>query len=179
MAITRAYLEATLAGPAPGGLRGWLQEAGIPLDLAGPNPFFDPALAEALDALGLPPADPASVTDADLAAIPPLLRRQVLDRAAVGALRWLLGQLPEIDVRGNDYQEWQSQFPDRVAAELARREAKLLAEYGPPLTAVRPAAAAGDAPWPPCGAGPPRNPPPGRGPDGLFRLPRRPDACDW
>jgi hypothetical protein len=164
MAITRAYLEATLAGPAPGGLRGWLQEAGIPLDLAGPNPFFDPALAEALDALGLPPADPASVTDADLAAIPPLLRRQVL-------------------VRGNDYQEWQSQFPDRVAAELARREAKLLAEYGPPLTAVRPAAAAGDAPWPPCGAGPPRNPPrnppPGRGPDGLFRLPRRPDACDW
>lgn len=90
MPLTRLAAEDRLVRAQLGAIRA-AAESGFSPAATGANPDLNWPIALALIAIGLPPPDPTTVTDADLAAVPPSRLAIFFDAAEVELLEALLG----------------------------------------------------------------------------------------
>ncbi len=128
MPLTLASVDTVLVGR----LRGKLASLSLSVLVDGTNPDLMDSIRKALAWVGVVPADPALVTDADLAPIPaggPTER--FLDAATLELLYVMLGQCVDVDQMLDSEQQMLSQVARQIEAMIKMLEARLLKPYGP------------------------------------------------
>lgn len=129
MALTRAQAEGLLVPRA----KKLLDAAGMDQSTLGGNPDLNSALADTLLRFGLTPADPAVVTDADLAALAadPVTVRAFLDWAELRMKRDILAAL-EVLVTQSAQTSYAnlSDIAKVLQKDIQQLQDRLLAQYG-------------------------------------------------
>src|SRR4051812_5728436 len=129
MGLTRLIAETILVGPdmlsGRLGRRAALAKLHVPATaVLGAIPAVGAMLGDALQAMGIYPADPTDPQAADLALVADADRARLADLAELRGLWMVLGNLDEVDEQeGTDKQDW-TQFAEHVrkrANDLAAR----------------------------------------------------------
>lgn len=128
MALTRAQIESVIVG---GRARRPVVMAEFSTLTDGTNPDANDWIARALETLGVPPADRASVTDADLTRIGLAGESRLLDLIEINAIEACFGQLVLMprSITMPDYAKSYGDFIQGLEWLLVRLRDQYLARY--------------------------------------------------
>lgn len=122
MPLTLAVVQTSIVNR----IGGKMQQAFLTLVADGTNPVLMDACRDALLYVGVVPADPATVTDADLAKVPARRVKTYTDAAILEALYVVAGRMPDAfdqRIQGNDQKL--HQIMDDLAALINEYKAKV------------------------------------------------------
>ncbi len=127
MALTVVGCETEIVGR----LLGKLNRVGMSVATDETNLDAIACTRKGLSYLGLSPADPTTVVDADLVNVKGFACEKLFDSATLEYLYRILGQCSGVDVKAGDNELYLSQLADEVQAEIKQYEARLIKPYGP------------------------------------------------
>lgn len=126
---TRAQVEGEVAGRARVALR-MAQLSDDPVGDASPRGYLNGPIRAGLSVLGVEPADPFGVADADLAGIAGSDLDTLLDVAELRTLELALVNIEDVDIRTTEVDEKLSQYAARLAKVVEQKRDALFGEDG-------------------------------------------------